>query len=68
MNVYQCWYRGLYGYCCRNHNSKWMFVPELGQTNSSIHKHISFHELVFNNAFARQTLGADLRGDLRNQA
>lgn len=54
MNVYSCWYRGLSGYCCRGHNSRWMFVPELGQTNNNIQKHISFHELVFDNSFARQ--------------
>jgi len=54
MNVYQCWYLGMRGYCCRNHNSKWMFVPELGQISSSIHKHISINDLVFHNAFAKQ--------------
>ena len=54
MNVYQCWYLGLKGYCCRGHNSKWMFVPELGQTNARIHKHISLNDLVFNNSFAKQ--------------
>jgi hypothetical protein len=53
MNVYQCWYGGMRGYCCRNYNSKWMFVPELGQTNSCIHKHISLNDLVFNNSFAK---------------
>ena len=54
MNVYQCWYLGFRGYCCRNHNSKWMFVPELGQMSSRIHKHISIHDLVFNSGFAKQ--------------
>ena len=54
MNIYQCWYLGLRGYCCRSHNSRWMFVPELGQTNSNIHKHISFSDLIFNNSFAKQ--------------
>lgn len=54
MNVYQCWYLGIRGYCCRNYNSKWMFVPELGQISSSIHKHISLNDLVFNNTFAKQ--------------
>lgn len=54
MNVYQCWYLGLSGYCCRSHNSRWMFVPELGQGNSRIHKHISLNELVFHNAFAKE--------------
>jgi hypothetical protein len=53
MNVYQCWYLGMKGYCCRIQNSKWMFVPELGQINSSIHKHISLDDLVFNNTFAK---------------
>lgn len=54
MNVYQCWYRGLNGYCCRSHNAKWLFVPELGQTDKRIHKHISFSELVFHNSAARR--------------
>ncbi len=53
MNVYQCWYLGLRGYCCRSYNSRWMFVPELGQT-SNIHKHISLNDLVFNNVFAKE--------------
>ncbi len=54
MNVYQCWYRGLSGYCCRGHNSRWMFVPELGQPNNRIHKHVSLHDLVFDNPFAKK--------------
>jgi uncharacterized protein YjaG (DUF416 family) len=54
MNVYQCWYFGLKGYCCRSYNSRWMFVPEMGQSNSRIHKHISLHDLVFNNSFAKE--------------
>ncbi len=53
MNVYQCWYHGMRGYCCRNHNSKWMFVPELGQIDNRIHKYISLNDLVFNNTFAK---------------
>ena len=54
MNVYQCWYLGLNGYCCRSHNLRWMFVPELGQANNSIRKKISLNDLVFNNPFAKQ--------------
>lgn len=54
MNVYQCWYHGLNGYCCRSQNSRWMFVPELGQTSSRIHKHLSLSDLVFDNPFAKQ--------------
>ena len=54
MNVYQCWYLGINGYCCRGHNAKWMFVPELGQANNKIHKHLSLNDLIFNNAFAKQ--------------
>lgn len=54
MNVYQCWYFGLRGYCCRNHNSRWMFVPELGQISNAIHKQISLEDLVFNNEFAKE--------------
>lgn len=54
MNVYQCWYLGLKGYCCRSHNSRWMFVPEMGQISNKIHKHISLNDLVFNNTFAQE--------------
>jgi len=54
MNVYQCWYLGLKGYCCRSHNSRWMFVPELGQINNAIHKHIPLNDLIFNNSFAKE--------------
>tara|TARA_R110002096_G_scaffold375106_1_gene568787 strand:- start:18785 stop:19072 length:288 start_codon:yes stop_codon:yes gene_type:complete len=54
MNVYQCWYLGLNGYCCRNHNSKWIFVPALGQSDRRIHKHLSLNDLVFDNPFAKQ--------------
>ena len=54
MNVYQCWYFGLKGYCCRSHNSRWMFVPEMGQTDNKIRKHISLNDLVFNNSFAKE--------------
>ena len=54
MNVYQCWYLGLKGYCCRSHNSRWMFVPEMGQIDNKIHKHISLNDLVFNNSFAKE--------------
>jgi hypothetical protein len=62
MNVYQCWYHGMKGYCCRNHNSKWMFVPELGQINSRIHKQISLNDLVFNNTHAKHyELGLERR-------
>ncbi len=53
MNVYQCWYLGLRGYCCRGHNSRWMFVSELGQANNN-YKHISLNDLVFNNVFAKE--------------
>lgn len=54
MNVYPCWYLGLSGYCCRSHNLKWMFVPEMGQHNNRIHKRISLNDLVFNNVYAKE--------------
>ncbi len=54
MNVYQCWYLGLKGYCCRSDNSRWMFVPEMGQISNRIHKHVSLNDLVFHNAFAKE--------------
>lgn len=53
MNVYSCWYHGLNGYCCRSHNAKWMFVPELGQIDNRIHKQLSLNELVFDNPYAK---------------
>lgn len=31
-----------------------MFIPELGQANNRIHKHVSLHELVFENHFAKK--------------
>lgn len=54
MNVYECWYLGIRGYCCRTPHSKWMFVPELGQMNNTIYKHLSIHDFVFNNAIAQE--------------
>ena len=54
MNVYGCWYKGNLGYCCRQHNMAWMFVPELGQTDNNIHKNIAFDDLIFKNTFARK--------------
>lgn len=64
MNVYQCWYLGLNGYCCRNRNSRWMFVPELGQASSRINRHVSLSDLVFDNPFAKQY---ELKIDQRQQ-
>ena len=54
MNVYQCWYRGLSGYCCRSYNSKWMFIPELGQIDNRIHRKIALNDLVFDNIYAKR--------------
>lgn len=65
MNVYQCWYLDLNGYCCRSHNSKWMFIPELGQINNRIHKNLSLDDLRFENPFAKQF---ELKIDLQRNA
>ena len=54
MNVYQCWYHEINGFCCRGYNSAWMFVPELGQLNNRIRKHVALDELIFDNYFAKQ--------------
>ena len=52
MNVYACHYRGIAGYCCRRHKSKWLFVPDLGAFSSEIHRHVHLEELVFANPLA----------------
>ena len=49
MNVYQCWYHGTLGYACRIRGRKWMFVPELGQPDGTVYKHLGLHELIFRN-------------------
>lgn len=48
MNVYRCWHRGILGYGCRRGRG-WMFVPELGQPDNRIYKHLALTELVFRN-------------------
>lgn len=49
MNIYNCWCRGNYGYCCRTWGKKWMFVPELDQFDNKICKDLSLDDLVFDN-------------------
>jgi len=47
MNVYSCWYQGNFGYTCRFHTGKWMFVPEMGQIDNIIHKNLGLDDLTF---------------------
>ena len=54
MNVYSCWYQGIMGYCCRNRNSRWLFVPELGQPGKTIHRSIELDDLAFTNPYAKK--------------
>ena len=49
MNIYTCWYRGNLGYGCRRHGQKWMFVPELGQSDKNIYRDLSLEDLIFKN-------------------
>jgi hypothetical protein len=53
MNVYSCWHKGNYGYCCRQYNLSWMFVPELGQSDNNVYKNVAFEDLIFKNKNAR---------------
>jgi hypothetical protein len=54
MNVYSCWHKGNSGYCCRQHNLAWMFVPEIGQIDNNIYKNVAFEDLIFKNKHARE--------------
>lgn len=53
MNVYTCLYRGNLGYGCRLRERRWMFVPELGQPDRSIHRDVSLGDLTFANPHAK---------------
>ena len=54
MNVYPCWYRGTLGYGCRTGGRKWMFVPELGETDGNIYKNLKLEQLVFRNPLEKK--------------
>ncbi len=54
MNVYNCWYEGSKGYCCRSYNNNWMFVPDLGQPVSVISRNLELEDLVFANQHEKQ--------------
>lgn len=49
MNIYSCWYQGLCGYCFEHPRSGWWFVPETGQPQATIHRHLQLRDFVFNN-------------------
>jgi len=64
MNVYACWYHGIFGYGCRTRGRNWMFVPELGQADNRTYRGLFLEDLVFKNPFDRhieQTLENNLR-------
>lgn len=54
MNVYSCWYKGNYGYCCRRYNLTWLFVPELGQPDNTIYKNVAFEDFIFKSKYAEE--------------
>ncbi len=54
MNVYRCWHQGIKGYGCRIRDSKWMFVPELGQPDNRTHKNLELVDLEFVNRFEKE--------------
>ena len=54
MNVYRCLYHGNMGYGCRTRGRKWMFVPELGQSDHKVYKNLLLDDLLFVNPFDRK--------------
>lgn len=52
MNTYACWYHGLYGFCFQHPRSGWWFVPEQGQPDADIHRHLRLEDLLFVDAVA----------------
>ena len=64
MNVYTCWYNGNFGYGCRTRSRKWMFVPELGQSDHKVYKNLILHDLIFKNPFDKK-LELDLERKLQ---
>lgn len=52
MNVYPCQYKGITGFGCKDHKQRWMFVPDMGQVTSSIHRDLALSDLCFTNALA----------------
>jgi len=53
MNVYNCWYLGASGYCCRLTGNNWMFVPDLCQLHNRISKNVVLQDLIFKNNYDR---------------
>lgn len=47
MNVYSCTYKKSQGYCCRRHDTTWMFVPQFGEPDRHIYKKVPFEDLEF---------------------
>lgn len=54
MNTYACWYQGLLGYCFEHPHSGWWFIPEQGQPDSRVHRHLSLQDFIFANRFEWQ--------------
>ena len=67
MNVYACWYHGIFGYGCRTRGRKWMFVPELGQPDDRIHRDLFLDDLIFRNSFDRR-IELNLENKLRKSS
>lgn len=67
MNVYSCWYHGIFGYGCRTRGRKWIFVPELGQPDNNIYKHLCLGDLIFKNPFDKK-FEADLENGMRKRS
>lgn len=51
MNIYACWHQGRPGYCFEHPRSGWWFVPELGQPDPAVRRHLSFEEFIFASSF-----------------
>ncbi len=51
MNIYACWYQGRPGYCFEHRRSGWWFIPEQGQSDTEVRRHLSLADFVFANRF-----------------
>lgn len=47
MTTYPCWHESVYGYCFRHPTSGWWFVPDEGQSQSNVDRHLHLTDLVF---------------------
>lgn len=49
MNTYACWHQGRTGYCFEHPRSGWWFIPEQGESDTRICRHLSLQDFVFAN-------------------